>query len=351
MKNKKLGLTLLMAGSLFLTNCTKNKTNEAPSHDYETQSTKDMVQAQIILSDIIEIAGQAHDGVGLSPYLSSTLTSVRVGTNMVTSSPVVFLPGNPNISTKTYSVNFTTTPGNDGHVRNGVLFFDYSATTSTVPSSTIKHSTPGFIASVTSTGYTVDDYSITINSMQIKNTTNLSFPAVSSYSPNNTNLTWNITADIDVAAPGGTRNLKANWNKTLLNTGNQAVPMPLTGSQTFTIFQGPAYTTVLWNYAYVSYSGTGSGSTSAGPFTYSMSNMTRNFNSSPEGYKYIRYIAPNPMAPTVVDDPERHPFLSGMMTFKEGSKPTREVDFGVANVVDYNAKVTIEGVTYDVDCK
>ncbi len=348
MKNKKLGLTLLMAGSLFLTNCTKNKTNEPPSPDNGTESTQEMVRLEMILSDIIELAGQGHDATGISPYLSSTLTAVKVGTTMVTSNPAAV---NVQTAFKFYTVTFANTPGNDGHVRNGSLMFDYNATTSTVTPSTIKHSTPGFMATVTSTAYTVDDYSVTINSMTIKNTTHLAFPAVSSYSPSNTNLTWNIVADISVAGPGGTKTLKANWDKTLLNTGNQAVPMPLTGSQTFTIFAGPSYATVLWKYAHVSYNGTGTGTTNDGPVSYSITTLTRNFNSSPEGYKYITYVAPNPNAPTMVDAPERHPFLSGMMTFKEGSNATRVVDFGTGNVVDYNAKVTIQGVTYDVDCR
>ena len=76
MKNKKFnfGLTLLMAGSLFLTNCTKNKTNEPPAPDYEMGSTKDIVKAQMIVTDIFDMAGQAGEGAsGLLPFLSHTI--------------------------------------------------------------------------------------------------------------------------------------------------------------------------------------------------------------------------------------------------------------------------------------
>ena len=48
---------------------------------------------------------------------------------------------------------------------------------------------------------------------------------------------------------------------------------------------------------------------------------------------------------------ERHPFLSGAMTFKPSGKSIREVNCGTGDVVDYNVKVTIEGVTYDADCR
>lgn len=350
MKNKKftIGLTLLMAGSLFLTNCTKNKTNEAPIPDSDTQSTKDVAQLQIILNDIIEIGGQGNDGSsGLSPYLSSTLTSVKVGTATVPSNPAVIAI---DLTNKFYTVTFNNTPGNDGHVRNGVLKYDYATSTNSLVSQ-IFYRTPGYIGNVTATAYTIDNYSVTINSMQIKNLTQVGFPTTGTLTPANVNLSWAITADISVANPSGTRNLKANLTKTLLNTNNQPVPMPLTGTQTFTIYSTP-YSFLSWQKAYVSYSGSGSGTAvSGGAFDYTLSGCTRNFNSSPEGAKYIQYVSPNPNAATMVDDPERHPFLSGILTFKEGTKPTRVANFGSGDVVDYNAKVTISGITYDVDCR
>lgn len=348
MKNKKFGLTLLMAGSLFLTNCTKNKTNEPPSLDNGTKSTQEMVQLQMVLNDIIEIGGQANDGAsGLNPYLSTTLTAVKVGTAVVASSPAtIFI----DLTNKYYTVTFMNTPGNDGHVRNGQLRYDYATSTnSLVPQ--IFYRTPGYIGNVTSTGYTIDDYSVTINSMQIKNAIQVGFPNTGTLTPANINLAWTISANISVAGPGGTNSISGNFSKTLLNTANQAVPMPLTGSQTFTIYQGPGYSTLNWNKAHVSYSGSGMATLGSNPTSYTLTDVTRNFCSSPEGYKYITYVAPNPNAASIVDDPERHPFLSGMMTFKQGSNATREVDFGTGNVVDYNAKVTIQGVTYDVDCR
>ncbi len=354
MKNKKftIGLTLLLTSTLLLTNCTKNKTNDPPVPDNNTQSTADLVELQMIMGDIIEMAGQGHDATGISPYLSSTLTAVKVGTTMVASNPVA-----PNVQTvpKYYTISFTNTPGNDGHVRNGVLKYDYVTSTSTVP--IIVHSTPGFIANVTATAYTIDNYSVSINSMTIKNLVASGFPLTAGLTPTNVNLSWSISANLTVASPSWTRNITGDWTKTLLNTGNQAVPMPLTGTQTFTIFQGPSYASVIWAKAYVSYSGSGTanlqGTTGGGSIIkYTMNNLTRNFNSSPEGYKYIKYVpSTNLYFCPNVDDPERHPFLSGLMNFQEGANPNRQVDFGAGDVADYNAKVTISGITYDIDCR
>lgn len=349
MKNKKftIGLTLLLTGTLLLTNCTKNKTNEAPVPDNNTQSTADLAELQIILSDIIELAGQGHDATGISPYLSATVTAVKVGTTTVPSNPVA-----PNVQTgpKYYSISFTNTPGNDGHVRNGLLWYDYSPSTATVP--IIVHSTPGFIANVTATAYTIDDYSVSINSMTIRNTAPLGFPLTAGLTPTNVNLSWAISANLTVASPSWTRNITGEWTKTLLNTGNQAVPMPVVGTQTFMVFQGPAFAAVNWSRAYVSYSGTGSANLDDKTIQYTINNLTRNFNSSPEGYKYIKYVpATNLYYCPIVDSPEKHPFLSGLMTFRRGADPERQVDFGVGDVADYNAKVTISGITYDVDCR
>jgi len=349
MKNKKftIGLTLLLTSTLLLTNCTKNKTNEPPVADNNTQSTADVVELQMILSDIIELAGQGHDATGISPYLSSTLTAVKVGTTTVPSNPV-----SPNVQTipKYYNITFANTPGNDGHLRNGVLNYDYSTSTSTVP--IIVHSTPGFIANVTSTAYTIDNYSVNINSMTIKNMVQPGFPLTAGLTPTNVNLSWDINANVTVTSPSWTRTITCNWTKTLLNTGNQAVPMPGVGTQTFMVFQGPAYASVIWAKAHVSYTGSGTANLGDGTINYTISGLTRNFNSSPEGYKYIKYVpSTNPYYSSMVDDPERHPFLSGSMTFQNGSNAQRQVDFGVGDVVDYHAKVTIKGITYDVDCR
>lgn len=348
MKNKKftLGLTLLVAGSLFLTNCTKNKTNEAPALDNNTASTQEVTKIQMIVNDIMEIAAQGGNGAtGLQPFLSdpTTTNSIMQGTNTIMNTPAIL---DVQLIPKYYTVTFNQTIGRDGRVRNGVLTFNYLATTnSLVPQ--IFHRTPAFDCMVTGLGYAVDDYSVSITSMRIFNKTIVGFPTVPN-TPTNTIIKWDVNADVTISrAVGSTTEISSfngTINQTLLNTNNTPVPMPIASPQTFTIYLSPPlYATLKWENAYCSYSGNGTGTLANGDgYTLSMSNLTRNNNNSPQ-----KFYA-NPSGLMIV--PERHPFVSGLMTFKPGSKPTREIDFGVGEVVDYNAKVTIEGITYDVDC-
>src|ERR1044072_9476529 len=120
MKNKAftIGLTLLVAGSLFLVNCTKGKKSEAPSPDYEFVSTQDMNRVQMVISDIEEIGGiAADDYTTLLPWASYTPLSTMHGTNTINSvaANISALPVGG------YTVTFNNTIGKDGHVRNGEL--------------------------------------------------------------------------------------------------------------------------------------------------------------------------------------------------------------------------------------
>lgn len=347
MKNKKftIGLTLMLAGSLLFTNCTKNKTNEAPTPDSDVQTTKDMVKIQMMVNDIIDMAGQAgNTASGLLPHLSYAPLSIVSGTNTInsTNATISFSP-----ALYYYDVNFNQTVGKDGHVRSGSLKFDFLKSTIPtvavpIPPVVTSHCRPFFQASVTAIGYTVDDYSITINSMTIDNSTPIGFPNISPYLPANFNITWNINANITIASPSGTDQFSGTFSQTLLNTNNTAVPMPLIGSQTFTVYQASASNVVQWNKAYLGYTGNGTATVNGTTSSFTLTNCTRNMNSSPE-----MFFAPGGL----FSKPERHPFLSGMMTFKPEGKSIREVNFGTGDVVDYNAKVTIEGVTYDADCR
>ncbi|MBK7669362.1 MAG: hypothetical protein IPJ32_19675 [Sphingobacteriaceae bacterium] len=345
MKNKKftIGLTLLMAGSLFLTNCTKNKTNEAPSPDYEVESTQEINRIQMIVSDIHEMGAVAGDQfTNLFGWMSHTPLSIMQGTNTINSTNAVIFY---DLIGKYYTITFNNTIGKDGHVRNGVLTFNYGATTTV--SAVDYYRQPGFTASVTATGYTVDDYSVTVNGMKITNTTIVGFP-VAPNTPTNTNMTWSQNADVKIEKAVGTSTITHTWNgtinKTLLNTRiGTMVPMPIASPQTFTVYPTPFGSSLNWAKAWISYSGQGTGTLQdIGPYNLTMTGVTRNMNSSPETF----YSSAGMFV-----SPERHPFLSGFMTFKPGAKPTRDCDFGAGENVDYNVKVTIEGVSYDVDCK
>lgn len=345
MKNKKstIGLMLLLAGSLVLTNCTKDKTNEAPTMDTDVSTSTEAITAQMILNDIHEIAGQVCEtNAFLLGYHDGTPLSTVMGTTTINSSNAVVFA---DLVNEFFTVTFNNTVGKDGHVRNGVLKFDYAPTTTAAVD---HYRQADFKCDVTATNYSVDDYTVNINSMRITNTTRLGFPNTGTITPANYNLTWTQASNVAITRLVGATTQTTSFNgtitKTLLNTNNTAIPMP-TGNITYTVFPAP-YTTALYlNKQYCQYSGNGTGTLANGS-TYSLditSPLTRNFVSSPE--PFISYGG-------AIKSPEKHPFLTGTVSFKPAGKSERTIDFGPSgDIVDYNAKVTIDGVSYHVDIK
>lgn len=359
MKNKNftIGLTLLLASAFFLTDCTKGKKNEPPSPDYEFESTIEMNRMQIILSDIHEICAVTSAGSysSLLPWMSHTPMTTLQGTNTINSVAATVgatvLPSPLN-----FEATFNNTIGKDGHVRNGKLIF-YAGATTTVPACEY-YDQPGWTAVVSAVNYSIDDYTVAINSMTITNTTIVGFPA-SPNTPSNTALTWRQDADVTITRAVGsstqTNSFKGTIYKTLLNTNTGVFLTVPTATNsigyaqaTFTAYK-PSPRQIFCEKQWASYSGQGNGSLQdAGPYGVTFSGLTRNFNASPE--KFLSITTSPTITPGFVT-PERHPFLSGTMSFKPGAKPTRDVDFGSNDHFDYNAKVTISGITYDVDCK
>jgi hypothetical protein len=350
MKNKKftIGAALLMAGSLLLTNCVGDKTNKEISPDYEKTSTKDVSKLNWIAADIFDICMETCDKGQLSAihnYSTSGSVVVTVNSNTVTH----IAAGAPTILGQVYTIVFNNTVGKDGHLRNGTLTFDYSF--STIPVTEPKQ--PKWYAKVTATNFSIDSYSITLsNNFMILTTTPFGYPAPP-FTPSVTPMTWNESGSFTAINSTGTGSAVVthtnDWTGSLdiklLNTYNQAVPTP-SGNITFTINVNPNGNTspLQWEKAHLSYSGTFSGNLEGiGSYGGSLTGVTRNLNTAPE--TFYKHPSNNMLVSA-----EKHPFLSGTMTFKPGNKPTRDIDYGVSTVVDYNAKMTIQGITYDVDC-
>lgn len=343
MKNKKstIGLMLLLAGSLVLTNCTKDKTNPAPTPDTDLTTSTEVVTAQMILSDIHEIAGQVCEtNPFLLGYHDGTPLSTKSGTTIVNSNNAVIFA---DLVNEFFTVTFNNTVGKDGHIRNGVLKFDYSPTS---VAAVDHYRQAQFKCNVTATGYSVDDYTVVINSMSINNTNPVGFPSVAPHLPANENLTWDQTSNVSIMKLSGTTTLTTTFNgkitKTLKNTNNTSIPMP-TGMITYTVFPAP-YTTALYlNKQWCEYTGNGTGVLSNGTvYTYDITSpLTRNFVSSPEPFMSNGgYIM----------SPERHPFLTGTAVMHPTGRHERYIDFGTSgDLVDYNAKITIEGISYNTD--
>lgn len=350
MKNKKstIGLMLLMAGSLVLTNCTKNKTNEAPEPDTDMKAVTEVVTTQMILSDIIEIASPICEGVSLYNYhdCGSSMNIVSGGTAVTTGS----YSSTAQLTSKYYEVTFNKTLGRDGHIRNGVLRFDFSPT---VNSATYDHfRLPTFDCNVIATGYSIDNYTLQVNSMNIKNVTPDGFPTTSPYLPAlGTKLSWKQTSNVTFLNGSSSSSFNGSITKTIENTNNQSIPMPAGYSTNYTVTVYPSFSYLSYDKCYNSYKGEGTGTLSDGtPYTMTISDaapLTRNMVSKPTTFSTNWNSTLNAYD---IITAERHPFLTGLMTIKAGSKAERLVNFGgAAEVVDYNAKVTIAGITYDLD--
>ncbi len=349
MKNKKfnIGLALLLAGSLILTNCTKNKTSKAPEPDSDTIAAREAALMMVTVTDIGDVCGQVCNNDGfLLGFQSYAPLSIMVGTTNINSIAAVVT----STASKTYDVIYNNTVGKDGIVRNGKLHFDYSMTTQPTSLPATLYREAGYVVKVTSPGnLIINGDTVLINSMVISNTTPIGFPLTAPFSPSlGVNITWSQVADVTIHRKDGkTVKFNGTLNRTLLNTNNTSVPMPAGSTvNTFTVYPKPYNSQLYLQKEYVSYTGTASGYLSNNDaFSLNIAAeapLTRNFNSSPEAFVAIG---------GVFNSPERHPFISGIFYVDPGTKTKRKVDFGSADIVDYNAKITIDGITYSEDFK
>lgn len=349
MKNKKftIGLAVLIAGALVFAGCTKNKTNPAPDPDKDTSAASDVALAQLTVSDLGEITVQGCDGIAyLSPMFSATpmpTSTAWGGTMSVTGSQPVITAYT--VAPSAYTVVLNNTLGRDGKRRTGTLHFDCSMTVPTT--NAIYARQPGLQIMVSAVNNTIviDHDTVTINSMKVMNTTPIGFPNTGTNIPSKVNMTWSQSADISIKrADGKTVTWVGNLNKTLLNTNNTAVPTS-SGSVTYTVYPStPAYgATLYWDRAYLSFTGDSHGTINGTAYTASITKpLIRNLNTSPEAYITVG---------SVLMTPAEHPFLAGTMAVTPGTKSTRTIDFGSDSSIDYDANVTVDGITYPVDVK
>ena len=192
MKTKKLifGLSaIVLAGSLMLTSCKKSTATSTP--DTESGSAGDNTYAENTANDITNIGSQASESGGTS--LSTYKTGAEAGI-MLASNATLTIVG------KVITVDFGPTPGitcADGRVRSGQLIYNFTA--STVTPNVFR--TPGFTFNVTTNNYVVDSYTVNVINKTVTNTTNPGFPT--NPTPANTNMTWNINANIQIIKPAG----------------------------------------------------------------------------------------------------------------------------------------------------
>lgn len=310
MKTKKLIFSLsviLIAGSLAMTSCKKKKNEEQEQPDTETNSASDNNYAESLINDLQSIGAQASENGALSTFKGGNGSG---GGEIILAPCATITVDSPN---KTFTVDFGTTgcEGTDKRTRTGKLIYNYSASTNSATA--YRH--PGFSCTITSDKYKVDGNEVIINNKTVTNTTQLGF------NPSTTNLTWTISANIQIikANNGGTITWTCSRTKTLLNTNDP------------TVYAANGATPINWLKAKIQISGSASGTNAGGEnFASTATNLVRDFQCTPNSFQ-----------------PHRHPFISGTIEYTPGNRPTRYVDFG-AGTCDFNAKVTIKGVTYDV---
>lgn len=292
---------LVLAGSLMLGGCRK-KTKEAEDPDTDQSAAQENQVAENIMSDVGGIGSQAAENYTLSTYRTNSVEDAFGITSATITTGV-----------KTFTVDFGPYPGQnclDGRKRSGKLMFDYSASTN--GATAYRH--PGFNVSVTSANYTVDDYTVNIVNKNVQNTTPSSIPTTTNPG---TNLTWSITANVNIIKPasagGGTITWNCNRVKTLLNTSDPAC-------------YGGQSVGINWNKAKISLTGTASGTTAQNEsYTSNINGLVRDFGTCGALYKY--------------------PFIQGTLDFTPGTKATRYIDFGNGSC-DRSATITIKGITY-----
>ncbi len=288
---------LMLSASALFTSCKKT----ASEKDEDTSEASDHALAENTSSDIMNIGSQASDNN------AGNLDSYKLGNGeeVLTTCATV----KRDSLNKIDSVIFNNSTCLDGRTRNGILIFNYSASTNGA-----KHyRDPGFSCIVTSSGYTVDGNAINIINKSISNTTPFGF------NPASTNLTWNTVSHIQVTKAEGTLDFSCNRTKTLLNTSDANV------------YHGAA-TPISWKLAKIGITGSGSGTTVKGiSFSGNTTSMlVRDFGGCTISGK--------------------HPFISGALDFTPGTKATRHIDFG-DGTCDLNATVTINGITKTITLK
>ncbi|HWY11982.1 MAG TPA: hypothetical protein VN026_11685 [Bacteroidia bacterium] len=305
MKTKQLILTLgtiVLAGSLVLTSCKKKTQTEDPA-DTDQSEASDHTLAENTTNDIAGIGSQGSENGSLSTY--------RMGgsDDMFLSSCAAITT---NTTSKTFTVDFGTTPClcMDGKMRSGKLMFDYSASTS----GAVAYRMPGYKFSASSSNYVVDGYTVNIVNKTVENITPLA--SVSPSLVPGTNLTWSITANVNIIKPsgGGTISWNCTRTKTLLNTSD-----PL-------CYHGQSIP-ITWSKAKIQLDGSASGTTAQGnSYTSTIIALVRDFGGCtlPGG---------------------RHPFISGDIQFTPGTKATRYINFG-SGTCDAVGTITIKGITY-----
>ena len=250
--------------------------------DSNTTAAQDHIMVETHADDIVNIGAEASYGTVSTHSFVALTASVTVNN---------FNP----IDYDTMTVNFgTSCVGQDGRTRSGILQYIYTGGMPYLDSSNVIN--------VYANNYIVDGNTIGIVSETIQNMGHIT----------NGNLTYNITANLNVTKSGG-GNIQCTNNQTkVLIAGKQPSGLP-----------------ILWTQAQIAIYGNSKGTSADGEsFTASITQanwLVRNFNCT--SYRKC--------------------FVAGIEDFNPGSKPTRYINFGTG-ACDNQAQITINGYLFTV---
>jgi hypothetical protein len=331
MKKTKLSLAvagLMLASAVIMSSCAKKATT-TPTSDTSTTSSTDNNTAQQSAHDITNIGSQGIENNNGSLSTYRTTQGGGMFGPLSTSVTVVI-----NTSAKNMTVTFNSYMGYDGHLRNGTIYYDWSASTNNA----VWYRDSGLVLNVTTpnvggTVYTVDGNTVHINTKTIKNIGRV-----------NGQLTWTDNSDIVItktaANGGGTILWNAQWNIALLNT-SAYTSTNFDGTATshtypgvFNGYGGTVANSINWAQALVAVSSTNFSGTASDGETYSGniqagSPLVLNLNCTPYWSKYL--------------------YVSGVLNFTPTGKATRTINYGngvcdlsyVVSIGSYSITITL----------
>jgi len=256
--------------------------------DSNTTAATDHIMVETHADDIVNIGAEASYSV-MATYRFTQPANV-----MYVACATITINNTASTISDTMTVNFGTgCVGQDGRTRSGILKYIYTHGLPYLDSSNVIN--------VSAKNYVVDGNAISISNETIKNMGHIT----------NGNLTYGITANLNVTKSGG-GNIQCTSTKTkVLIAGEQPNNLP-----------------ILWTQAQMAVYGTASGTSADGEsFTANITQanwLVRNFNCT--SYRKC--------------------FVAGIEDFIPGSKPTRSINFGVG-ACDNQAVISINGYLFN----
>lgn len=314
MKTSKITLSLAIvtvAGSLMFTSCRKKEKTEPQEPDNEQTSASDNAMAEGTSNDVIAMGSQVSENTGTLTTFKTTGGASEAFMFSAGCASITSAPGGTVAQTQ-YTVDFGAAgcTGQDGRVRKGKLYFDFSGSTN--GAKYYRH--PGFKMNITSSGYEIDGNTVSINKT-VSNTTPTNVIGTTGYV---SNLTWKVTSNISINKANNGGNVTWNCDRTqeLTNTS-------------FSLCYNGQNIPINWTKAIVKVNGSANGVNSKGEnYTVTAKDLVRDFTCAPNG-----------------GQPHRHPFISGTIDYTPGTRATRHIDYGTGTC-DFNATVEINGQTF-----